>query len=258
MATLTELFQMILVLANALYSVVGSEALSKAIASFGRGTRNAKYGNDGGSSLERNLMNCLCDLVENALLLLEYANLGMQQVRCLQGHVKDQKPLSENQLSRIEHDILLELRCQSFNTWFELHKNHVVIDTLNFGRRPDIDEVTNDKEANELFGSLQTIIAALNVINRIVGEIFDICPGIKHFNVDGISYSRLSELAMEITSIRNRMYDNLSDHRVKTSRYSFDETVIWSSCYETYNGRRTLDLLNYRIYYKPDSELQNC
>ena len=220
MATLTELFQMILVLANALRSVTESDVFSKTIWDLCEQMKRTGY-NKGGIGLARDLMNCMYDLFENAKLLLEYANLIRQQDRALYGYVKEQKPLTDEDLTKIEYGIWAQRDWQCFLAWYELHKRHAILE--------------------------------LNMICGIVEEINAVYDEIMKLNANGISLQRLLEYAQEIMRIRNRMYHHLCDHLIETSKYFFDDMVIWSFCEDGYKGRKPLEVLNYRANYKPKS-----
>jgi len=252
MASLTELLQMILVLANALRGIVESDVISKAIQDLCKHTRCTRYGK-GDFGLARDLMNCMFDLYENVQLLLEHANLVRQQDIALYGYVYNREPLSDEDLVKIESRIMAHLNWQCFLLWNEFHKRHLILDNANKGRIPDWEEVKMDEDAGKVLDALLYIIAPINLIYGIAEEINDIYDEVIKFNVDGISHRQLIEHTQEIMRIRNRMYHQLCDHLIETSKYFFDDKVILSICEEGYKDRKPLQVLNYRSSFKPKS-----
>ena len=252
MATFQELLQMILVLANALRSVVESEWFAKSIECICRHTRSTEHGK-GRGGLARDLMNEIYDLLENVQLLLDYSELGILQDRVLNSYVNKKEPLSDGDLRKIESEMLQQVSWQYMLVWSELHKNHAIVDCSDKGRFPDWTEVKNDDETNNVFEALTQIIATLRVICGIASEISDILVEVGKYNVDVVSYQPSFEHVQEILRIRKRMYHSLCDSEIKTSKYCFDDKVIEAICEEGYTGRKPLQLLNYRVNYKPKS-----
>lgn len=239
--------QKMLVLAHALGSVVDSDEF---ISSIDRLRKNIQHKKDskGGLRYMKKLMDLLYAMKENVEQLQEHLSFVLEQEKTLCSYKCTIRPLSDEDITRIESAVLSQLNWLKFYYRVELSKNNMLFaNPIKMERIIDYEELFKDDETQEVMSALADIIATLNMVSDIIVHINDIIDEITIGKDDS-----LLDLQLDMYCIINshrRIYHHLFERLKKTSKYN--ENVILKYQHDDYRARFFLELMNYDVLFKP-------
>lgn len=237
-----ELLKKMHVLAYALNSAVVSEEFVGTIERLRRNTVHTER-NKSGLEMSKDLVNCMCTLIENVKQLLEHSQLALQQVKDFHPNDSPLQPIPDEYLKKIDNVVLSLVNHDSHLYRYKILNCRVFIERHPFEDVLDCEDISKDVEAKETLDSLSTMVATLNLVLYIVDQIDNIILEITNSNAsvteNGLYLSLMLDM-LTITHDRFMMYRYLRNHLKKTSKYAIRDKAIMILCDEKYKGKDLL------------------